>query len=187
MDYRYLKAFLLTDEYLSFSKAAEKLSIAQSAVSRQIKLLEESLGLELIIRSSKKIILTHKGQELYMAAKSFDKVTTDIFEQEDTRPLKIGVLHGLLETWLSPILSKYYKKYDRNCYIQVEEPKALREGMHEGKFDVIFSIDNVQSDLISSLKPNNTDLIIVYIITLIHSFKPFFFLLLQSHINLFSI
>ena len=60
MEYRYLKAFLLTAEHSSFSKAAQLLSIAQSAVSRQIKLLEESLGEELIIRSSKKVILTTK-------------------------------------------------------------------------------------------------------------------------------
>ena len=41
LDFRYLKAFMLTAKYSSFSKAAEELNIAQSAVSRQIKLLEE--------------------------------------------------------------------------------------------------------------------------------------------------
>ena len=71
MDYRYLKAFLLTAEFSSFSRAAEILKIAQSAVSRQIKLLEETLGEELIIRSSKKVLLTAKGQQLYLVAKSF--------------------------------------------------------------------------------------------------------------------
>lgn len=62
MDYRYLKAFILTARNSSFSKAAEELKIAQSAVSRQIKLLEESVGEELIIRSSKKSSADSKGQ-----------------------------------------------------------------------------------------------------------------------------
>ena len=63
IDFRYLKAFILTAKYASFSKAAEELNIAQSAVSRQIKLLEDTLGEELIIRSSKKVVLSEKGKE----------------------------------------------------------------------------------------------------------------------------
>jgi len=61
LDYRYLKAFMITARYLNFSKAAQELNIAQSAVSRQIKLLEESVGQQLIVRSSKKVLLTEKG------------------------------------------------------------------------------------------------------------------------------
>ena len=44
VDYRYLKVFMLTAKHASFSKAAQELGIAQSAISRQIKLLEQSLG-----------------------------------------------------------------------------------------------------------------------------------------------
>lgn len=82
MDYRYLKAFILTAQHASFSKAAEILGIAQSAVSRQIKLLEDSLGEELIIRSSKKVLLTAKGKELYLTASNFDKAALQIFERK---------------------------------------------------------------------------------------------------------
>ena len=64
-DYRYLRAFIFTGKHSSFSKAAMELRIAQSAISRQIKLLEQSLNQELIIRSSKKVILTDKGKELF--------------------------------------------------------------------------------------------------------------------------
>ena len=64
LDYRYLRAFIVTARHLNFSRAADELNIAQSAVSRQIKLLEEGVGQQLIIRSSKKVILTEKGQSL---------------------------------------------------------------------------------------------------------------------------
>lgn len=152
MDYRYLKAFLLTAQFESFSKAAEALSIAQSAVSRQIKLLEETLGEELIIRSSKKIILTHKGEELFAAASHFDRMASDIFQREDNRPLTVGILSGLLKNWFLPIVVRYYKKYSRNLNIRIEDQPELRSGIEEGKYDAIFSTENIQSELVTSLK-----------------------------------
>ncbi|MBL6989306.1 MAG: LysR family transcriptional regulator [Bacteriovoracaceae bacterium] len=161
IDYRYLKAFILTAEYSSFSKAADKLKIAQSAVSRQIKLLEESLGLELLIRSSKKIILTNKGKQLYLTASTFDQAANDIFFAEDTRPLKIGVLHGLLENWLTPITIKFYKKYTRNMTIKVDTPANLKTGIENGHFDIAFTTENIQSELVSSLSILKEKLILV--------------------------
>jgi DNA-binding transcriptional LysR family regulator len=152
MDYRYIKAFILTAQFSSFSKAAESLKIAQSAVSRQIKLLEESLGEELIIRSSKKVLLTNRGRELFLAAQQFDKFAVDIFQKEDSRPIKIGILHGLLKTWFTPILTKYLKKTDRSIYIKIEDHPELKRGIEDGKFDIIFTTENIQSELISSLK-----------------------------------
>ncbi|MBH46682.1 MAG: hypothetical protein CME71_00770 [Halobacteriovorax sp.] len=152
MEYRYLKAFILTASHSSFSKAAESLNIAQSAVSRQIKLLEESLGEELIVRSSKKVLLTNKGKELFLAGQSFDKVALEIFKREDDRPINIGILHGLLKNWFAPILVKYYRKSNRNLNIKIAEQYELKRGIEDGKFDIVFSTENIQSELISSLK-----------------------------------
>ncbi|WP_127717366.1 LysR family transcriptional regulator [Halobacteriovorax sp. HLS] len=161
MDYRYLKAFLLTAEFSSFSKAAESLKIAQSAVSRQIKLLEESLDQELIIRSSKKVLLTNKGKELYLAAKQFDEMSDNIFQKEDDRPLRIGILNGLLKNWFMPYLTKYCKKYQRQISIHIEDQPQLRAGIEEGKFDITFSTDNLQSELVSSLKLFSEKLVLI--------------------------
>ncbi len=161
MDYRYLKAFLMTAEYESFSKAAEKLKIAQSAVSRQIKLLEESLDEELIIRSSKKVILTDKGQGLFMAAKHFDQLTHELFDKDDDRPIRIGILHGLLRNWFIPRLGRYLKKKNRTFHITVGTQKKLRDDMEKGKLDIIFSSDNIQSELITSLKIFDERMVII--------------------------
>jgi DNA-binding transcriptional LysR family regulator len=161
LDYRYLKAFLLTARFSSFSKAAEHLKIAQSAVSRQIKLLEEGLSEELIIRSSKKVVLTHKGEEFFKAAQHFDKMAEDIFKKEDTRPIRIGLLHGLLKNWLAPRLIRYYKKSKRNIEIHVGDRKTLREGIENNRYDIIFSTENIQSELISSLKLFDERLVLI--------------------------
>lgn len=161
MDYRYVKAFVLTARHLSFSKAADLLKIAQSAVSRQVKLLEESIGEELIIRSSKKVVLTEKGKEFYSACEHFDRITDDIFNKEDTRQVKIGILDGLLKTWFGPILLKYYKKYTRNMYIHIDDQPELLKGIEQGHFDAIFSTENMQSDLVSSLKLFEEKLVLI--------------------------
>ena len=161
MDYRYLKAFIYTAHYASFSRAAKELNIAQSAVSRQIKLLEESVGKELIIRSSKKVLLTHKGRELFMAASNFDKVAMDIFQKEDSRPINIGILHGLLKHWFYLMAIKFYKKHNRNMHIQIAKVGELREGIENGKFDIVFSTENIQTELISSLKLFNENFVLI--------------------------
>jgi DNA-binding transcriptional LysR family regulator len=161
MDYRYLKAFLLTAKYSSFSKAASQLSIAQSAVSRQIKLLEESIQEELIIRSSKKIILTEKGNELYELSSELDSKIVSLFEKEDNRCLRIGSLHGLLETWLQPILTSFYDKNSRDISIEVCGQSILLEKLNKGIYDIIFSTENIQSELISSLKIFDEEFILV--------------------------
>lgn len=161
MDYRYIKAFLATARNLSFSSAANELNIAQSAVSRQIKLLEESVGEELIIRSSKKVILTQKGKELYVLAKKFEQSSLDLFETEDKHVLRIGILQGLLENWLTPIIAKYSKKNPRAIQIEIDDEAGLLMKMERGEFDMIFSTREVQSEILSSLKLFNEKLILI--------------------------
>lgn len=68
-----------TAKHLNFSKAAEELNIAQSAVSRQIKLLEESVNDQLIIRSSKKVLLTEKGESLLAEIERLEDSVQEIF------------------------------------------------------------------------------------------------------------
>ncbi len=161
LDFRYLKAFMLTAKYSSFSKAAEELNIAQSAVSRQIKLLEDSLSEELIIRSSKKVILSEKGKELYQASLSFEKTSLQIFEREDQLPLSIGILEGLLKTWFTPKLIEYSKVQTRDISVRVADIPELRSGIEEGRYDLIFGTENIQSELVTSLKIFEEKLILI--------------------------
>lgn len=161
LDFRYLKAFMLTAKYSSFSKAAEELNIAQSAVSRQIKLLEDSLQEELIIRSSKKVILSEKGKELYQASQSFEKTSLQIFQREDQLPLTIGILEGLLKNWFTPLLTEYLKNQKRDVTVHVADMPELKAGIEDSKFDVIFGVENIQSDLVTSLKLFEEKLVLI--------------------------
>ncbi|MBY0414769.1 MAG: LysR family transcriptional regulator, partial [Bdellovibrionales bacterium] len=132
-----------------------------SAVSRQIKLLEDSLQEELIIRSSKKVILSEKGKELYLASQNFEKTSLSIFEREDQLPLSIGILEGLLKNWFTPLLTEYLKNQKRDVTVHVADMPELRLGIEESKFDIIFGVENIQSELVTSLKLFEEKLVLI--------------------------
>lgn len=152
LDYRYLKAFVVTAQYLNFSKAAQELNIAQSAVSRQIKLLEESVGEQLIVRSSKKVLLTDKGQALFNEINAFEERAQAIFFGHMNKTIKVGILHGLLETWFNDVMVDFSKNNKHQLSVEVNNLEKLKEKLHAGKYDIIFTTENIQSDLVTSLK-----------------------------------
>ncbi|MGB0452942.1 MAG: LysR family transcriptional regulator [Bacteriovoracaceae bacterium] len=161
MDYRYLRAFLYTSRFKSFSKAADELRIAQSAVSRQIKLLEESVGKELIIRSSKKVLLTELGEKLLESLSQFENQTDRIFELDTQSPLRIGILEGLMLNWFPPILSKVIKKLENSVEIQIKDVSKLKEGLEKNQFDAVLTTNNIQSEIITSRQLFNEKLVLI--------------------------
>jgi DNA-binding transcriptional LysR family regulator len=106
-----LPAFEAAARHLSFTKAADELSLTQSAVSRQIQALEESLGGRLFERRTRALLLTERGQVLY-------KVAQDLLQQlQDTtqklrgaaaaRAVTVTTTPGFASLWLIPRLNGY--------------------------------------------------------------------------------
>lgn len=99
----------------SFIKAAEDLCVTHSAISRQVRLLEEQLGCELFERRNRAVFLTKKGALLF-------KTTNSIFEQlEDTvqkindsqnsTSVSISCEPTIAMKWLIPRLTHFYTKH----------------------------------------------------------------------------
>ncbi|MDB5980943.1 MAG: hypothetical protein JWQ69_1958 [Pseudomonas sp.] len=108
-----LKGFEACARHLNFSQAATELHITQSAISHQIKQLEEVLGAALFERSGGAMTLTPNGAELLPVVRSFFKGMTSIvdrFEQIERRELilEVFVHDSFATTWLLPRLSGFY-------------------------------------------------------------------------------
>lgn len=121
MDIRQLEMFQAVAEEGSFTKAGERLHVSQSAVSRQIKILEEELGGVLLHRSRKGVHLTHAGELLLKTANRLFRDLQDVVWQiSEAHELHRGSLRlGGGMTVCIYILPKLLKKY-RSLYRHVD-------------------------------------------------------------------
>lgn len=111
-----LRIFEVCGRLGSFTKAAEELLITPSAVSHQMKMMEESLKAQLFTRSNRNVSLTAVGQEFWLvvhgAANAVKSETDRIFGLAN-RPLKILCARSFLRHWLMPKLTDFYTRYPK--------------------------------------------------------------------------
>ncbi len=117
MDWDKLRVFHAVAEAGSFTHAGEVLNLSQSAVSRQISALEESLNLPLFHRHARGLILTEQGELLYRTARDvFSKLamTEALLTESRERaqgPLKITTTVAFGSLWLTPRIKDFLDAY----------------------------------------------------------------------------
>ena len=133
--FKQMQYFISVVETGSFTKAAEECYISQSAISQQIKSLEETLGVKLLRRNKKSFTLTAAGDYFYKKTKSIlDEVeelckkTQEI--EEDENVLKIGYLRGFHTEELREAMISFSKMYP-NVIID------LKIGNHEELYNYL--------------------------------------------------
>jgi len=107
-----LRVFEAAARYLSFTHAATELNVTQSAVSRQIRQLEDNLGFTLFNRLHRALELTSEGRELSMLlSRQFGELNRAIYQLAPSLQgeLKIKVETSLAARWLAPRLHKFRK------------------------------------------------------------------------------
>jgi LysR family transcriptional regulator, glycine cleavage system transcriptional activator len=106
-----LLAFEAAARNLSFTRAAEELFLTQSAVSRQIQTLEESLGVKLFERRPRALLLTEAGQTLYRVAQEVlervQESTRKLRGAAEVRAVTVTTTAGLAALWLIPRLARF--------------------------------------------------------------------------------
>ncbi len=116
-DWDKLRIFHAAAKAGSFTHAAEQLHMSQSAVSRQISALEESLGLKLFIRHARGLVLTEVGEQLFSTShhmwEELQSVENQITESRDVPagPLVVTTTVGFGSTWLAPRLHEFINLY----------------------------------------------------------------------------
>ncbi|WP_207455257.1 LysR family transcriptional regulator [Azospirillum sp. SYSU D00513] len=117
MDWDKLRVFHAVAEAGSFTHAGETLNLSQSAVSRQISALEESLGVPLFHRHARGLILTEQGELLHRTARDvFAKLSMTEAMLTESRehakgPLRVTTTIAFGSTWLTPRISEFMSIY----------------------------------------------------------------------------
>ena len=144
MDLHYLEIFYEVAKAKSFTKAAEKLFINQSAVSIQVKKFEEILKVKLFDRSSKKIKLTYIGESLYkMAEDIFEKVKRAEKEisrviEIDRARISIGASSIIAEPLLPSLMKDFSLSHEEIEYnVTISNKGHLLKLLKEGELDII--------------------------------------------------
>lgn len=111
-----LTGFEAAARHLSFTKAGEELFLTQSAVSRQIKELEDQLGVALFHRRHRALVLTDAGQQLYAAAAQVITTVRSATERLRAqsgrkRPLSVTTTHSFAALWLIPRLAGFTRTH----------------------------------------------------------------------------
>ena len=113
MDWDKLRVFHAVADAGSFAHAGETLNLSQSAVSRQIHSLEESLGVALFHRHARGLILTEQGEtlnrtvrEVFAKLAMTEALLTESRERAAGR-LKVTTTTGFGSTWLAPRLNRF--------------------------------------------------------------------------------
>ncbi len=145
VEFRHLRYFVAVGESLSFTRAAEKLHLAQPALSRQIRQLEEELGVRLLNRSKQGVSLTKSGKSFLADAKLVlahgEQIvkSVQLFERDEKRDLKIGYVADLIYDLLPASIAAFQATFptipvhlfDMTCGEQLE-------ALSEGKLDLGF-------------------------------------------------
>ncbi|MGL5088590.1 MAG: LysR family transcriptional regulator [Cetobacterium sp.] len=144
MDLHYLRIFYEVGKEKSFTKAANKLYINQSAVSIQVKKFEDILNSKLFDRSSRKIRLTYTGEALFkMAEEIFEKVKRAEKEMEriinlDKAKISIGATSVIGEPLLPLFMKDFISVHNEIEYdITISTKAWLLKLLKEGELDVL--------------------------------------------------
>ncbi len=112
-----LHAFEVAAKYLSFQQAAKELDVTSTAVSHQIKVLEDRLGIPLFRRHPRPLALTEAGQLLYPAvSKSLDTIAAAIArltQVTESTMLTVSVTTVFAAKWLVPRLSEFQRTHPK--------------------------------------------------------------------------
>lgn len=110
-----VRGFVAVARRMSFTRAAQDLFLTQSAISRQVRNLEEFLGTSLIIRRHRSIDLTEDGLRLFRCAdgwlQQLSEVTTSMRRADERRPVTITASLGVTSLWLVPRLGEFQSAY----------------------------------------------------------------------------
>ncbi len=143
MELRHLKYFQAVAEELSYSKAAHRLHIAQPALSRAVKELEEQIGVLLLARSRRSVALTPAGavllHEIGLLLQRLDETTRRVQRTAagEEGELRLGYIGPPTQSFLSRMLKEFRRRYPRvSIVLEERTPERVWEMVSRGRLSI---------------------------------------------------
>jgi LysR family transcriptional regulator, benzoate and cis,cis-muconate-responsive activator of ben and cat genes len=151
MELRQLRSFIAVADDGVISRAAQRLHLTQSALSRQIKALEEDLGVTLLERSAHSVKLTQEGEVLLKEGRGVleraDAAVTKVRAAGKAVLLRVGYAPTLTAGILPLAISAFTQKHPR---VRVElldlSSTEMRTGLDQGSLDVVMTVKPAKLD-----------------------------------------
>jgi DNA-binding transcriptional LysR family regulator len=141
LDMDVLRTFVTGFELGSFARAAERLGRSQSAVSTQLRKLEEQVGQPLVQKAGRGLALTPAGESLFGYAKRLLDLNDEAIDRLRGTELegwaRLGLVQDFAESWLPAVLRRFSRAYPRvRIEVQVGLGAQLAEQVLKGDLDI---------------------------------------------------
>lgn len=136
-----LRTFVTGLELGSFSKAAQRLGRSQSAISTQLRRLEEQAGKALFKKSGRGLALTTAGESLLSYAKRIlelnDEAIDGLQDSEVEGWVRLGIPQDFAEGWLTGVLGRFARAHPKvRVEVRAEQNVLVIERLVEGELDL---------------------------------------------------
>jgi LysR family hydrogen peroxide-inducible transcriptional activator len=139
-----LRAFAAVAEHLHFRDAAAAIGMSQPALSGAVSALEETLGVTLLERTTRKVLLSTAGERLAVRTKAVLAEVGALLEEAEavrapfTGVLRLGVIPTVAPYLLPTVLRLVHERYpDLDLQVHEEQTASLLDGLAGGRLDLL--------------------------------------------------
>ncbi|MFD3655121.1 hydrogen peroxide-inducible genes activator [Streptomyces sp. NPDC058620] len=139
-----LRAFAAVAEHLHFRDAAAAIGMSQPALSGAVSALEEALGVQLIERTTRKVLLSPAGERLAARTQVVLEAVGALMEEAEavrapfTGVLRLGVIPTVAPYLLPTVLRLVHRRYpELDLQVHEEQTSSLLEGLAAGRLDLL--------------------------------------------------
>ncbi|MGG0717418.1 LysR family transcriptional regulator [Robertmurraya massiliosenegalensis] len=170
MQIHQLEYVIALEKYRHFSLAANEINVSQSTLSDQIRKLEKELGIELFVRTTRKVALSSAGEDFLIYAKrilaEIDKAKQTMIEHQNLSKgrIRIGAISTITHLGITAIIANFQKEYPGiNIEILEANSDKLFEKFQTSEIDVAFITYPYISDIDFDFYPVTDDELVVIV------------------------
>ncbi|WFB11597.1 LysR substrate-binding domain-containing protein [Streptomyces sp. LX-29] len=139
-----MRAFVAVAEHLHFRDAAAAIGMSQPALSGAVSALEDALGVQLLERTTRKVLLSAAGERLAVRARAVLDAVGDFIEEAEaarapfTGVLRLGVIPTVAPYLLPTVLRLVHDRYpELDLQVHEEQTASLLDGLGQGRLDLL--------------------------------------------------